>query len=587
MTGYRSSFQPRDTGWQGTIAGVTRGLGGRGRRSLLCTDRFDDAVGHLVDDGFVVLDLQREDRAVHIVEDLRRGVSEGEERPRMTVRILVLGLCEACGGSDAWSSPDIGGDELDAATERCAARVAAFDAALDTRWAVTYLVAGYGLGLLPRLAEKLGFEAKSFFGERYESSRSSVVTSVGEELALPTKPFEWRVGASVLALTFGDLFEVAADARVSSEQTDFVLSDDAGTISGRLAHRGGERLRRLCRQKAEEAARELAVSVEELPVPTVIETVESRTGRWFHAGIHGPWQEHDAKTPADDLRAIEVAVDEIVHRVSRPVGRLGKVAFPLLGTGRYGIAPELVASTLVRTILVGLAREKNAPETVLLVLPRSALGLSAFEAGVQALLDSRSDEGSFACPTFGLELTRSLESRIRRASDPGYRAWLLCCLAEQLIAYMHAVTVAHHARLGAATVAPSERWQASFGTLRTMLLAAVSRPVDAVDGIEDELSYWADLVARVCTEQAKAMEKLNAVRNDVAHRYAEVNDKDVLELVLRLTGRNRWSELREKVAPPQAALEPWVRGSPAALVLSEVVKGRPRYVEASTGLRTR
>ena len=563
------------------IEGVVRDVGwGHG---LLCTDDLASFEGYLLRrTGFSAFDLLEGHLAnAAMATSIRSG--SGTRRSH----ILVRGLCEGIGGGPSWGHPGFTAAELDLAIAHCLARMNEVLSAVGESAAVTFHVPSWGLEVAHGIAERLELR---LFNHTCEmpggpASKQTMARSVGA-IAVPTRRFSWRVAKSEINLVFGDIFEMKSAARVSSEQTDFVLSIDTDTISGRLGAVGGDKLRRELRARAEAEGRRLGVSPDDLPVPTVLRTEEKRTGLWFHAGIHAPSQRHVAPSPADDLRAVEYCVDEVLRQTSRAdrlnrtkAVRLEAVAFPLIGTGKYGISPRLVASVMIRSIVQSLAREPNAPRSVTLVLPPTDGGMDAFEAAVQALLDSNGDATMRPSLGLGLALTEGLEARMCRASDAGYRAWLLCCLAEHLTIYMYAVLESHRARETSFAPLLEPDWKASFGAVVKRLREAVDRSTMTSTGPGDSLSYWADHIERVAREQRNAFDQLVTIRNDVAHRCKEASEPEVLSLLRRVIGYDRWSELVERVPPPQEELAPWIEGTPATRVLSCLAGGVPRYID--------
>ncbi len=573
------------------IYGLVRELGWKDLKFIICTDQSAaciEALRERSNQTTVLIDLQ--DRG-HVDPDATpRG-----EHPDVPIHLVLTGVCESVGGHHGWSDPECDGDTLATAVERCADSIRRVSSAFPVDVALTVFVPAFARPIAEDLAGALHHRLimapdVGKADPRPFSNNGHPPTDVpAPNVAFPTRPFRWHVGTTEIQIRFDDLFKVDATVKVSSEQTDFVLSLDPTTISGRLGRIGGEKLRRLCAQKVTEAAAGLGVAPDALPVPTVIETEEKRTGRWFHAGIHAPVQQTALGEPAEDLKAIESAIDEILRRVSRTQHgvRLDSIAIPLLGTGTYGVAPRLSAAVILRTLVVAVLREPSPPRRIILVLPPDERGLDAFETAVQTMLDGRADSAAIPWTqplNLHLTLTSGLEQRILRAADPGYRAWLYCCLSEQVVAYMHAISAAQLVRLAIPAPPPEGHWVASFGTVKRMLFESLSRLPLESHVTDDPLGHWVDHIARVCHEQRKAFDRLITLRNDVAHRALEASEPEAKDLLQRVTGRGRWADLARSVPPPQTGLEPWVAGSPASRILSVVNHGQFRYVETSTGL---
>src|SRR5271156_3229087 len=83
-----------------------------------------------------------------------------------------------------------------------------------------------------------------------------------------------------LTVALGDLFDGQVDAIVSSEQTNFVLSGDLGSISGQIWHRYGNAVQ----QELDDATRGQV-----LRPGTILGTNGGKDFlRIFHAGFHEP-----------------------------------------------------------------------------------------------------------------------------------------------------------------------------------------------------------------------------------------------------------------------------------------------------------
>ena len=150
-------------------------------------------------------------------------------------------------------------------------------------------------------------------------------------------------------LAAGDLFDAKVDAIVSSEQTDFVLSENPESLSGQIWKRYGDAVQREL---------DAATKGQVLGAGTVIDTSGGQDfKRIFHAGFHDPddWPDLPGEVrrcdnldrciganlrEADYFAAIGSCIAQVLD--AAVAQKLSSVAFPLIGCGLFGLDEKML-----------------------------------------------------------------------------------------------------------------------------------------------------------------------------------------------------------------------------------------------------
>lgn len=391
--------------------------------------------------------------------------------------------------------------------------------------------------------------------------------------------YVWRLGRTVFHLARGDLFAVPAEAIVNSEQTDFQLDNGGYTVSGQIHRRFGDAVQpELDRQTGGQA----------LPVGTVLVTGGGPYRAIFHAGFHHPsvfLGTSPDDNGAEHLRVIRGCARQVLDR-ARAMG-LRSVAFPLIGTGIFGLSPALLGFEFFEELAhAALAPgDGERPEVWLVVYDAGHLP-GVLQAGVQAWLGLFPARPCWQPFRLGVPYLDRFEEQVVRCGDPQWAAWLVVRYAELLAGYLLFLLAA------AATpvrrppdVLPEDR-PVTFGMLRREGMRL------AEDGAAAEhVSPWAHLAATVLRAErtAQRLERVNHDRNDIAHGRSFRAAAAIVAELAAFVRLEEWRRLlHEHGAPPLATLRPWVAPEPGGSgtgVLESWGRERWTYVVPDTGAR--
>jgi O-acetyl-ADP-ribose deacetylase (regulator of RNase III) len=389
----------------------------------------------------------------------------------------------------------------------------------------------------------------------------------------------WRLGRTVFHLVRGDLFAAPVEAIVNSEQTDFRLDGSAFTVSGQIARRFGDAVQPdLDRQTGGRS----------LPVGTVLVTGGGSYRAIFHAGFHHP-SVFLGMSPDDNgtehLRVIRGCVRQVLDRASE-MG-LRSVAFPLIGTGVFGLSPALLGFEFFEELAhVALAPgEGERPEVWLVVYDAGHLPM-VLQAGVQAWLGLLPARPGWQPFRLGVPYLDRFEEQVVRCGDPQWAAWLLVRYAELLAGYLLSLlaSAATPARRPP-DVLPEDR-PVTFGALRREGL----RLAEDVT-LPEHVSPWVHLAAAVLREErsAQRLERVNHDRNDIAHGRSFRPASEIVAELASFVQLEEWRRLlHEHGSPPLATLGPWVSLEPGGSgtgVLESWSRKAWTYVVPDTGAR--
>lgn len=389
----------------------------------------------------------------------------------------------------------------------------------------------------------------------------------------------WRLGRTVFHLVRGDLFAAPVEAIVNSEQTDFQLDSSGATISGQISRRFGDAVQpELDRQTGGRA----------LPVGTVLVTGGGPYRAIFHAGFHHP-SVFLGMSPDDNgtehLRVIRGCVRQVLDR-ARELG-LRSVAFPLIGTGIFGLSPALLGFEFFEELAhAALAPgEGERPEVWLVVYDEGHLP-AVLQAGVQAWLGLLPARPGWQPFRLGVPYLDRFEEQVVRCGDPQWAAWLVVRYAELLAGYLLFLLAGsvNPPRLPSDIL--GEDRPVTFGVLRREgLRLAEDTP------LADHASPWVRLAATILREErtAQRLERVNHDRNHIAHGRSFRPASEIVAELSAFVRLEEWRRLlHEHGIPPLTTLGPWVcpesDGSGTGVLESWSRKGWT-YVVPDTGVR--
>lgn len=405
----------------------------------------------------------------------------------------------------------------------------------------------------------------------------------------------WTTGALELHVTVADLFALDVSAIVNSEQTDFYLSHAPATISGQIRARLGSAI---------QDELDALTGDEVLPPGTVLTTSGAdRYQRIYHAGFHRPddWlddtpgrrrvqprsQAREGKVTAHNPRRdpqvstyespqgltstapnrLQERQADALHTVMHCVRVIladpdppPSVAFPLLGSGLFGLDPALVAYEFAREVAVaGLA---GGPRRAVWLAVRGPTYGRVLDPLVQGLIDSALGVSPIADLTLGIGYLDRFNQRQVRSGDPRFLAWMLTRYTELLLGYLLFRLAVAAGREGMVQRLIPAGQSLSFGRIRTDTQHLALR----LNG-HAELAPWprrlVDMVLSDHHHQRRLL-RLNEDRNHLAHGKA-ARSHAMIEADLRaFIDPDRWGALREKSGDPSVDdLAPWVQRCPA------------------------
>jgi len=345
----------------------------------------------------------------------------------------------------------------------------------------------------------------------------------------------WSLGDTTLAVRQGDLLAARERCWVNSEQTDFVLAPLGRSISAQL------------RALWPRCQRELDAQTEGRThdAGTVLETSGPDGRRIFHAGFHLPEVYADSRErQAEHLEAIRSCVDQILDRVA--VGPDPEVAFPLIGTGIFGVAVESFSQMFFEAVALA-ARRHRAELRISLVVWSAEDVDTVVQSGTQALAAMVAGGEPLLTGTGGHALVQQLRSTVRRQGLADLQERSLLRFAEfALKTDLAAVADASGTGVDLLTKAAGERRTVglTFGlALDRLQHLAASPPSGLPLSLQDRLG-WLRLDA-----SHKAARRLVHDRNCAAHHAASRPTEHLLADIDQLFGRDALPEPWEDVPP--------------------------------------
>jgi len=369
----------------------------------------------------------------------------------------------------------------------------------------------------------------------------------------------WRVGSLRLHAAVGDLFEAPAQAVVNSEQTDFVLSHDAETISGQVRKRFGD------------AVQEELLALtggEVLPPGTVLRTNAGTPFSYvFHAGFHRPTE---WLVPG----VTEEGESEFIGHIRRCVAdilaqaralRLTSVAFPLLGTGVFGLDPRLLAYDLGRALLDFERGGGTGTELHVWIVVRDVDTFDVVVEGLgQALLDALAGHSPIEDFELGIPyLDRFVRAQVH-SPDPRWCTWMVLRYTELVLGFV----VFSLARACRPPVTPWKVLQPGEAVTFGWLLHEVTQLEEQLR-IRKPLGPWPRFLSGLVSPAGGSRSRIQHLlrdRNALAHgRHARPLERVVADL-RAWTQLSTWKTMRrEHRAPSVPRLAPWVQSAPKRL----------------------
>ena len=245
-------------------------------------------------------------------------------------------------------------------------------------------------------------------------------------------------------LAAGDLFDAKVDAIVSSEQTDFVLSENPKSLSGQIWNRYGDAVQREL---------DAATNGEVLHAGTVLDTSGGQDFvRIFHAGFHDPddWLpapvapaidslsgELGGSQVADHFEAIGSCIAQVLD--AAVAKKLSSVAFPLIGCGLFGLDEKMLVLQFLDALeaLDDRLVEGESLHVWLVIRDRGQFE-SAAGVFLDLLLQERSKMAMVRVKPSGVPMLDRFAVRLAQRTNEDWAKWQLCRYAEiavQLICY--------------------------------------------------------------------------------------------------------------------------------------------------------
>ncbi|NEV60362.1 macro domain-containing protein [Thiorhodococcus minor] len=357
----------------------------------------------------------------------------------------------------------------------------------------------------------------------------------------------WKIGSIDLHLAVADLFDLDVSAIVNSDQTDFYLARNPKTISGQIRRRLGSVI-----QDELDALTQKTI----LPTGTVLSTGGGALyERIYHAGFHQPgeWLDsEDVDHEADALNTVIRCVRTILTDPDLPES----IAFPLLGTGLFGLSPALVAYEFAREILaVGL---RGGPRRAVWLAVRRGTYDQIVDSLIQGLIDHHLGVSPIQDLRLGIGYLDQFNRLHVRSADPRFLAWMLLRYAELLASYLLARLAIAAGPAGAVTQLIPIGQSLSFGMVRrdTQHLALQLQSAVSLD------PWTRHLRTLVLSDMHlhHRLSHLNEDRNRLAHGQPSRTPSEIEADLRAFIAYERWSARCEALGNPNVdGLEPWLR----------------------------
>lgn len=355
-------------------------------------------------------------------------------------------------------------------------------------------------------------------------------------------------------LAQGDIFDSTAEAIVNSEQTDFILSPVISTISGQI--------RRRCGNEVQEQL-DAATNMEVLHAGTVLATSGgSDFRRIYHAGFHDPddWPgEPGCSTFAEILETIGTCIDQVLQMALEE--GVSSVAFPLIGCGLVEIDEEMLISQFLDS-LHKCDKRMNVEQSlsVHLVIHSSGQMEAVVSRLIDLLLAFHSHTVSIGICATGVPPLDRFVMGMGNCVEENWGKWQLCRFAEIAMEVMCFGLCQAYNPPPAPETLFEEGLPASFGKVREHALRMASSR-SAMLG-----EFWgASFFAEVLTDSSavRALETLNAQRNNLAHGRATLSFDKIQSHVNHGLRLGEWERTPDKYGPFRIEeWQPWILSLP-------------------------
>jgi O-acetyl-ADP-ribose deacetylase (regulator of RNase III) len=379
-----------------------------------------------------------------------------------------------------------------------------------------------------------------------------------------------------LTFTFalGDLFDAEADAIVNSEQTDFILSRNAQSISGQIWYRYGDSIQ----EELDSATKRLI-----FPPGTVFETNGgSDFRRIFHAGFHDPYDWPDDARTTDYFEAIGRCTTEILHSAIHQ--GLRGVAFPLIGCGIFGLDEKMLIEQFLNAVETFDDQiDGTKPFNVWLVIHDRSQFESAAGKLIDMLLGARSEMTTVRLDLSQVSILDAFfEKRLARRMSGEWAKFQLCHYAEIALDVMYySLTCAMQPSKTPKEIFPKGS-PPTFGE-RFRLASELASTLPVGEKFWGSKTFAAVLKDKL---SRSAMAALIAQRNDLAHGRQSKALGTIADLVKNGLGLKDWPKISETEGPfrPNDWI-PWIRLMPTnqAGLFDRWHENWVRYVVPETG----
>ena len=364
-------------------------------------------------------------------------------------------------------------------------------------------------------------------------------------MATPASPsaerWSWTLGPVRFEVVTGSLLDATTSSIVNSEQTDFRMATGGTTVSGQLYSRRPSMQKEL----------DLQTGGAVLPSGSVLETRGPSGGLIFHAGFHEPeqWLSPGEELPTFFLEAIRRCTREIFRRVA---GKgLRSVAFPVIGTGVFGLAHGTVAEMMFEETAIFARDVADGPVLVQLYVFEQAKLLDIVAAGTVGWTRMLPIGRPLLASGGGHLLVQQMRSQVRDCSDS-------LALEKRILRFAEVAAIVDLAVLANAAGSSFEllRKRNPGGVLMTFgLVSDLLSEVVACAPAKPSPHHVNERRQLLTTPEGKAsLRRLVHDRNDEAHLRQPRPIPQILEDVEQLYGRRMLSSTW-----PDAEVGSWIK----------------------------
>lgn len=364
--------------------------------------------------------------------------------------------------------------------------------------------------------------------------------------------YTWQLDQVTFRVIEADLFEIAVDSIVNSEQTDFVLSNNEDTISGQINSRYGD-----------DVQIELIGQMDEpvMPEGTVLKTSGGSDYKAiFHAGFHTPDQWLDKLAEDDEsqyIRIISKCQRSILESLQE--SKVSSVAFPLIGCGIFGLSATLLAHEFAAEVCrFSKESELEYPVEIVLVIEDPELIGRVVSSAVQGIIDSTWLTQSMKTIHLGVPHLDLFMDAHKRTTHPDWQSWILCRYGELCNSYFFfnlsqiAPTKSDYSEL-----VPVGKYLA-FGTCID-LSRRISKDLNKNESRTTEWDKFLASRYEKNAAQLSAIMSINQSRNAIAHGRKVPPPEDIYAKLLDFLEPKEFRRLiRNGTTAPYDELSPWL-----------------------------